>query len=96
MAVGLILKFPTGVSEQEYDAVNTKLGWNPKTDEGARPNGLQSDSAGASDQGWVVSEIWDSKEAQGDFMESRLGPALADMPEPKILWFDVVASQHLR
>jgi hypothetical protein len=94
MAAGLILQFPAGVGEKEYDAVTAQIRFDPRTGQGEWPAGLQSHSAGASDQGWVVTEVWESKEAQAAFMESRLGPALAGLPEPSVLWFDVVASQH--
>ena len=93
MAEGLILQFD-GVGEQDYDAVNAQLNFNPRTGQGDWQAGLQSHSAGASDGGWVVTEVWDSKEAQGAFMADRLGPALADMPAPQVTWFSVVASQH--
>jgi len=94
MAAGLILQFPSSVGEQQYDAVNSRLGWDPRTGQGAWPAGMQSHAAGMSDDGWVVTEIWESKEAQAAFMGSRLGPALAGLPEPRVLWFDIVASQH--
>lgn len=94
MPAGIILQFPSGVSEADYDAVSAKLGWNPRTGEGDWPAGLKFHVAGASDDGWVVTEIWDSREAQGAFLESRLGPSLAGLPEPRVTWFDVVASQH--
>jgi len=94
MAAGLILQFPSGLGEPEYDAVNAKLGWNPRTDEGDRPAGLQIHSAGVSEEGWVVTEVWESKEAQAAFLSSRLGPALAGLPEPRVTWYDIVASQH--
>ncbi|HXP19277.1 MAG TPA: hypothetical protein VN840_06480 [Streptosporangiaceae bacterium] len=93
MAAGLILQFP-GVGEQDYDAVNAQLRFNPRTGEGDWPAGLQSHSAGATGDGWVVTEIWESKDAQAEFMHSSLGPALAGMPNPTVTWFDVVASQH--
>ena len=94
MAAGLVLRFPSDVGEPAYDQVNALLGFDPRTGEGDWPAGLQSHSAGPSDQGWVVSEIWESREAQGAFMEAKLGPALAEMPMPEVLWFDVVANLH--
>lgn len=93
MADGLILQFD-GVSEQDYDSVNARINFDPRTGQGDWPAGLQSHSAGASDGGWVVTEVWDSQAAQGAFMADRLGPALTDMPAPRITWFNVVASQH--
>jgi hypothetical protein len=94
MAAGLILRFPANVREQDYDAVNSQLRFDPRTGQGDWPAGLQSHSAGASDDGWVVTEVWDSKEAQAAFMESQLGPALSALPQPTVVWFDVIASQH--
>jgi len=95
MANGLVLQFPVGVGESDYDAVNAKLNFNPRTGEGDWPAGLLSHSAGASeDGGWVVTEVWESKEAQGAFMGSRLGPSLAGLPEPAVLWFDIAANLH--
>ena len=96
MAAGLILEFPASVGEKEYDAVNAKFGFDPRTGGGDWPAGLQSHSAGKSDRGWIVTEVWESKEAQVAFMKSRLGPALAGLPEPRLLWYEVVAGQHRR
>ncbi|HEX9066655.1 MAG TPA: hypothetical protein VF843_16215 [Streptosporangiaceae bacterium] len=93
MAEGLVLQF-AGIGEADYDAVNSRLDFNPRTGEGNWPAGLLHHAAGASDSGWVVTEIWESRQAQGDFMASRLGPALAGMPEPAVTWFGVVADQH--
>ena len=73
MAEGLVLQF-AGIGEAEYDAVNAKLDFNPKTGEGDWPAGLLDHAAGASDGGWVVTEIWESRQAQGHFMANRLGP----------------------
>jgi hypothetical protein len=92
MTVGLILQFAGGLTEAEYDAVNNMLGFDPRTGSGDVPAGLQFHSAGPSENGWVVTEIWDSKESQGAFMASRLGPALADLPVPQVTWYDAVAS----
>jgi hypothetical protein len=94
MAAGLILQFPASVGEKEYDAVNSKLRFDPRTGKGDWPAGLLSHSAGKSDQGLIVTEIWESKQAQAAFMESQWGAALADLPEPTVLWFDLLAGQH--
>jgi hypothetical protein len=93
MAEGLVLQF-AGVGEADYDAVNARLHFNPKTGEGDWPAGLLHHAAGASDGGWVVTEVWESREAQRDFMSSRLGQALGGMPEPSVTWFGVVADLH--
>src|SRR5579862_9918815 len=97
MAAGLILEFPKIVGEKEYDAVNSQLGLNMRTGQGNWPAGLQSHAAGTSNEGFIVTEVWESKEAQAAFMESRLGPAFqaAGLPQPsRVVWYDVIASQH--
>jgi hypothetical protein len=99
MAEGLILWFASGFGEKEYLAVNAELGLDMRTGEGNWPQGLQSHLAGVSDDGFVVTEVWESKEAQAAFMESRLGPALAKLglPHPsRVVWLRVLASQHPR
>ena len=93
MAAGLILQFPASVGEKEYDAVNAKIGFDPRTGGGDWPAGLQSHLAGKSDQGLVVTEVWESKAHQEAFMASRLGAALGavGVPEPvRVTELDVV------
>ena len=44
----------------------------------------------------MVTEVWDSQDAQGRFMEGRLGPALqeAGVPAPsRVTWFDILGYQ---
>ena len=97
MAAGLVLQFGEGVGEPEYKAVNSELGLDLYTGQGNWPAGMLSHAAGMSDEGWVVTEVWDSKESQAAFMETRLGPAFhaVNLPAPtRVLWYDVVASQH--
>lgn len=94
MAAGLILQFPASVTESEYDAVNEKLSFEVRGGDGSDwPAGLLAHAAGASDEGWLVSEIWASREAQAEFMENDLGPALGSVgvADPiRVTWFDVV------
>lgn len=96
MAAAIILEFE-GVDKGMYEAVNSKLGIDPSTGKGDWPAGMQSHSAGTTDDGGlVVIEVWDSREKQGAFMTSRLGAAIADsgVPAPvRITWIDVLA-QH--
>lgn len=97
MAAGLVLQFPSGVGQKEYEAVNSKLGIDMKTGQGDWPAGLLSHTAGPSDEGFIVVEVWQSQEAQASFMDSRLGPAFAavGLPQPsRIVWFDVVGNQQ--
>ena len=95
MTVGFILQFE-GIDESHYQAVNEKLGLDPHTGAGDWPPGLLGHTAGhAANGGLVVAELWESADAQGRFMESRLGPALAEVgvPDPtSVTVFEVLAS----
>ena len=60
------------------------------------PEGLVAHSAGpVGDDGWVVSEVWQSREAQEAFMGGRLGEALAAIgvpPPAQVIDTDAVSS----
>lgn len=96
MAEAMILEF-TGVDSSQYDAVNEKLGVDPRSGEGDWPEGLLLHTAGVADSGtFVVTEVWSSREAQARFMETRLGPALAAggvTATPNVTWVALVAYQ---
>jgi hypothetical protein len=93
MAEMLILEF-NGVGQDEYEAVNGKLGIDPKTGEGDWPDGMLAHSAGTADGGtFTVVEVWSSREAQGQFMSERLGAALAAggiTSPPEITWVSLL------
>jgi hypothetical protein len=93
MAEAVILEF-TGVGEAQYNSVNEKLGIDPKAGTGDWPAGLHTHLAGSSDDGtFVVAEVWSSRQAQADFMDSRLGEALAagGVPAPsKVTWVSLI------
>ena len=97
MAVGVMLEFDDSVGKSQYDAVNDKLGLDPKAGTGDWPKGLQTHAGGAVDGGgFVVVETWDSKASQEAFMGSRLGAALGEVGVPapvRVTWFEV-AGQH--
>jgi hypothetical protein len=44
-------------------------------------------------------EVWESQQAQGRFMENRLGQALQEGgisgPRSRVEWLDLAAHQHL-
>jgi hypothetical protein len=84
----------TGVSAHDYRAVNKILGLDPDTGDGLGPVALLSHTGAAGpDDGFVVFEVWESQQAQTEWMASRLGPALtqAGLPEPKrVQWLTVV------
>lgn len=77
MAQALILEFD-GVGREQYEAVNSALGVDAASGSGDWPAGLVSHLGAAKQGGWVVVEVWDSKQAQESFMNERLGRALHD------------------
>ena len=94
MASFLMLRFP-GLGVEDYHAVNERLGIDVATGKGDWPAGLLSHAAGIADGGdAVVTEVWESREAQAGFMEGRLGAALAGagVPAPSsVEWIDLEA-----
>jgi hypothetical protein len=98
MAEGLILEFD-GVGIDEYAAVNGRLGIDMASGQGDWPAGLLYHAGGAKPGGWVVFEVWDSKDAQERFMNDRLGRALAEGgisgPPSRVEWLEL-AAHHTR
>lgn len=96
MAELLVLEFD-GVDDATYERVNAELGLDPRTGAGDWPPGLVSHVAGVTEDGHgCVAEVWESQQAQAEFMESRLGPALAAggvSATPRVLWARVMG-QH--
>jgi hypothetical protein len=93
---GIALVFE-GVDEDQYWAVNEKLGID-RNGTGDWPQGMRSHTGGTTATGLIVTEVWDSKADQEAFMASRLGAALGaiGVPEPvQIIESDVVNSQTL-
>ena len=93
MAEGLILEF-AGSTLATYRAVSEKLGidtTNPKAD---WPAGLRFHAAGATGDGFLVFEVWDSRDAQDRFMQTRLGPALqaGGAPQPTRMQWTTLAA----
>ena len=75
MAVGMLLAGP-GVTAESYKQLTEKMFGNfPMTKEQS-PEGLIIHSAGQSDQGYYVYDIWESKEHFQRFLEGQLGPAV--------------------
>jgi hypothetical protein len=89
MAELLVLEFD-GVDESDYARVNAQLGLDPQTGAGDWPAGLVTHLTGLTEGGSAyVIEVWESQEAQAEFMQSRLGPAMATggvSATPKVTW----------
>ncbi len=90
MADAIIWEFD-GMSRDDYDAVNEKLGIDP--DGGGWPDGLISHTGAAKPDGLVVFEVWESRDAQDRFLNDRLRPALeaagVTTPPTRMEWLDV-------
>ncbi len=84
MAYGIILEFSGDVTKKQYDAVNEKLGIDMAAGTGDWPAGLRSHAGGPTQDGFVVMEVWDTKEQQQAWIGGRLGAALGavGVPEP--------------
>jgi hypothetical protein len=96
MAELLILEF-SEVGLDKYHAVNEKLGIDMNAGTGDWPSGLHTHIAGTTDDGrFVVTEVGASRDAQADFMQTRLADALAAggiTSEPKVTWATVAGHQ---
>ena len=96
MAEALILEFE-GVGRDEYEAVSDLLGIDMGSGAGEWPPGLLIHTAGATENGWAVLEVWESREAQEAFMNERLAGALEQGgiggPPSRAEWL-AVASHH--
>jgi hypothetical protein len=76
MSDALFYEF-SGVSVDDYNAVNALLGLDPATGGGDWPAGLLSHTGAAGPAGgFIVFEVWDTRESQEAWVTSRLGPAL--------------------
>ena len=93
----LILEFD-GVLETDYARVNAHLGLDPQSGAGNWPAGLITHLAGISEDGvGYVIEVWQSQQAQADFLQSRLGPAMAAggvTGSPKVSWARVIGHHN--
>ena len=89
MAVAMLLT-GEGVTEESYRQLTEKMfGTFPMRSDQA-PDGLIIHSAGPTEQGWYVYDIWESKEHFQRFVDSQLGPAMQEVgagqgarPEPQ-------------
>jgi hypothetical protein len=81
MAVCLVIDIPGGTQEQ-YDAVMEQL----RESGGALGEGQTSHVAGPTDGGFMVIDVWNSRDDFDRFMAGRLGEAIqaAGVPEPQV------------
>ncbi len=99
MAEVIVLEFAAPDAGSIYPRVNHLLGWGGVPAPDVRPEGLISSIAGESGDKLIVVEVWESREFQQRFMESQLGPALAEakVAQPsRVEWFNDVIDFHLQ
>lgn len=98
MAELLILEFER-LGEADYEKVNEILGLDPTSGEGDWPAGIVSHTAGPTEDGWIVVEVWETRDDQGEFMRARLGPALKqagfDKPPKRAQWWKAKSHHFL-
>ena len=97
MAELLVLEFD-GVDETDYTNVSAQLGLDPKTGAGEWAPGLITHLAGLKEDGGAyVIEVWESQEAQAEFMRTRLGPAMSARgvtATPIVTWARLIGHQN--
>ena len=97
MAELLILEFE-GVSEADYRRVSALLGIDVDTGKGDWPAGqiTHLTALGEGGRAFVV-ESWTSREAQAEFMQNRLGAAMAQggvTATPKVTWATLIGEHY--
>jgi len=78
MAVGMLLA-GEGVTRDAYQALTEKMFGNYPMREDQSPEGLLLHTAGESPDGWYIYDVWESQAQFEQFMESRIGPAGAEL-----------------
>ena len=80
MAIMMILDWE-GVTPEQYARVNDTMGIHSDADV---PDGLISHVAAIDEDGeMTIVDLWESEQALGQFVETRLGPALAEAGIPE-------------
>jgi len=93
MAIALFMKFE-GVTQAQYDEVMRELGLDSAS--ASWPEGIISHTAGSTDGGWCVVDVWESRAAFDRFAQERLGSATqkAGVPAPNPVEFQVYNSHY--
>jgi hypothetical protein len=87
MAVGVVLEIKGGTLEQ-YEQVLTKMGLNPG---GTTPPGGKFHWAAKTDDGLLIVDVWETREAFDAFAEEKIGPISAEvgMPAPTMTFHEI-------
>ena len=89
MAVGMLLAGP-GVTGDSYRELTVSMFGEYPMPEDQSPDGLLLHTAGQSEQGWYVYDVWESQGHFERFVADKLGPAMESIgagggarPEPQ-------------
>src|SRR5258708_21191787 len=96
MAVGILLA-GEGITAESYKQLTEAMFGSYPMPEDKAPEGLILHTAGASDQGWYIYDVWDSKEHFQRFVENQLGPAMAAsgggaQPQPQFFGIETLVN----
>ncbi|MFN2629384.1 MAG: hypothetical protein ABR569_12225 [Gaiellaceae bacterium] len=78
MAVGVLMMMP-GLKQEQYEQVNEKMFGRSSVDPADAPSGLLVHSAGPTQDGWYVYDIWESKEDFERFGQEKVAPAVQEV-----------------
>lgn len=102
MAVGMLLA-GAGITEDSYRQLTETMFGNYPMREDQSPDGLIIHTAGESDQGWYVYDLWESTEHFQRFVEAKLGPASeklgtgdSDQPKPQFFPIETMVTNLIR
>ena len=71
MSIAIQMDLPTGMGQEQYDAVNEEMGIQDNP-----PDGMLVHFGGEGPNGWRITDVWESREHFDRFNEERLFPAI--------------------
>jgi hypothetical protein len=78
MAIGMLLA-GEAITQDSYTGLTKQMFGSYPMREDQSPEGLMLHTAGQSDQGWYVYDVWESKEHFQRFAQNKLGPAIKEL-----------------
>jgi hypothetical protein len=81
MAVGMLLA-GEGVTRDSYEQLTKKMFGGYPMSEDQSPDGLLIHTAGQSEQGWYIYDVWESEQHFQRFIDGKLGPAMQELGVP--------------
>jgi len=78
MAVGMLLS-GEGITKDSYEQLSKKMFGGYPMSEAQSPDGLLIHTAGQSEQGWYVYDVWESEQHFQRFVDGMLGPAMQEL-----------------